>query len=69
MPGGMLQQDKETKPRKGNNMNSIDAIFNLAGSIVVLAGVTVVITSKQTQGIINSLAGALSSNIKAATQQ
>jgi hypothetical protein len=50
-------------------MNSIDAIFNLAGSIVVLAGVTVVITSKQTQGIINSLAGALSSNIKAATQQ
>jgi len=47
----------------------IDNAFNIAGMIVVLAGVTVVITSKQTAGIINALANALASNIKAATQQ
>ena len=50
-------------------MNTIDGIVNLVGTIIVLAGVTVVITSKQTASIINALANALSSNIKAATQQ
>lgn len=50
-------------------MGSFDSLFNLLGMIVVLAGLTVVITSKQTADIINALAGAFTGSIKAATQQ
>lgn len=48
---------------------NFDSVFNIAASIVTLAGVTVVITSPNTRGIINSLANAFTSSIKAATQQ
>lgn len=48
---------------------NFDKVFNIASGIVVLAGVTVVFTSPQTRGVINSLANAFTSSIKAATQQ
>lgn len=50
-------------------MNTLDDLFNLLGTIVVLAGITVVITSNNTRGIINALASAFTGSIKAATMQ
>jgi hypothetical protein len=50
-------------------MQTIDSLFNLLGTIVILAMITVVFASKNTQGIINSLANAFTNSIKAATQQ
>lgn len=50
-------------------MRTLDDLFNLLGSIVILAGITVVITSSRTSAIINALASAFTGSIKAATQQ
>lgn len=46
---------------------NLDKIFNIAGTIVVLAGVTVVVSSPRTAGIITSLGQAFANSISAAT--
>ncbi len=50
-------------------MRGFDQLFNLLGMIVILAGLTMVITSNRTSGIINALASAFTNSIKAATGQ
>lgn len=48
---------------------NLDRIFNIAGMIVVLAGVTVVITSPRTAGIIRALGDSFTGSITAATRR
>lgn len=50
-------------------MRGFDQLFNLLGTIVILAGLTMVLTSEQTASIINALANAFTNSIKVATQQ
>lgn len=38
---------------------SLATIFNFLGSIVVLAGITVLVTSPETRGVVNSLAAGI----------
>lgn len=47
---------------------NLDRVFNILGSIVVLAGVTVVVSSPRTAAIITSLGNAFSGAINAATR-
>lgn len=46
---------------------NLDRVFNIAGSIVILAGVTVVVSSPRTAGIIRSIGEAFSGSLTAAT--
>lgn len=45
---------------------SFEKIFNIAGSLVALATVTVVLTSKQTADVISSSGTAFATTLKAA---
>ena len=46
---------------------NFDKFFSLLGSIVILAGVTVVLTSTQTVGVIKAGSGGFIGALKAAT--
>lgn len=46
---------------------TLDKIFNIAGSIVILAGVSVVVSSPRTSAIITSIGTSFASVLNAAT--
>jgi len=46
---------------------SLDKIFNVAGAIVVLAGITVAVTNTETARIIGALGDAFTGSIRAAS--
>lgn len=46
---------------------TMDKIFNIAGMIVILAGVTVIVSSPRTAGIINAITSGFANSISAAT--
>lgn len=48
---------------------NLDRIFNVAGMIVILAGVTVVVTSPRTAAIIKALGDSFTGSITAATRR
>jgi hypothetical protein len=47
---------------------NLDKVFNIAGSIVVLAAVSVVVSSPRTAGIISALGSSFATAINAATR-
>lgn len=47
---------------------NFDKALNIAGMIVVLAGVSVIVSSPRTAGIINAIGGSFSGAINAATR-
>lgn len=48
-------------------MNTVEKIINVAGSVLVLAGVAVVVSSPRTASIITSIGSSFASVINAAT--